>query len=30
MDEIMGTAMEEKDKDKDMSPKSKKFFGHAG
>ena len=26
MDEIMGTAMEEKDKDKDMSPKSKKFL----
>ena len=26
MDEIMGTAMEEKDKDKDMSPKSKMFL----
>ena len=30
MDEIMGTAMEEKDKDKDMSPKSNKLFGHVG
>ena len=26
MDEIMGTAMEEKDKDKNMSPKSNMFF----
>ena len=30
MDEIMGTAMEEKVKDKNVSPKSNMFFGHDG